>query len=54
MADELLPEERRLAALRKLIQAQAASSKENAKLLGQVREQIEVEKQLEQLKKFII
>jgi hypothetical protein len=50
MADELLPEERRLTALRKLIQAQAASSKENAKLLGQVREQIEVEKQLEQLK----
>ncbi len=50
MADELLPEERRLAALRRLIQAQADSDKASKEALATAREQMEVEKQLADLK----
>jgi hypothetical protein len=50
MADELLPEERRLAALRKLIQAQAESSDSQKKSLAIAREQMEIDKQLSDLK----
>ena len=50
MADELLPEERRLAALRRLIQAQADSDKASKEALATAREQMEVEKQLGDLK----
>ena len=50
MADELLPEERRLAALRKLIQAQAESDDAQKKALATAREQMEIDKQLADLK----
>ena len=50
MAEKLTPEERRLAAIRKLIAAQAQSDEAQKKALGTARLALELEKQIADLK----